>query len=83
MSAASNGRYYVPPRHCHECKKPYLRSNRFRMWKFTSEPDASELPKWQKVDVILCTHCFNNRQIGRVIQTAELSTRVIKLIGFK
>lgn len=81
-----------PLRYCmnQDCRKYCHRSNRFRMWKFVpieEKPGLSPKSRFQKCDVVLCTTCFNNRQLGKMINIAggaeALPTRVIKVIGFK
>lgn len=73
-----------------DCKKHCYRSNRFRLWRFVTEkeqPGISMRARFQKCDVVLCTTCFNNRQLGKMVNIAggmdALPTRVVKVIGFQ
>ena len=73
-----------------DCGKHLYRSNRFRLWRFVTEqemPGLSVRARYQKCEVVLCTECFNNRSLGKMINLAggpeHLPTRVIKVIGFK
>lgn len=51
------------------------------------QPGLSPKSRFQKCDVILCTTCFNNRQLGKMINVAGgvevLPTRVVRLVGFR
>lgn len=77
-----------PLRFCmnQDCRKYMPRSNRFRLWKFTVGRDNSELPKFQKADIVLCLDCFNNRQLGKMINLAGgpalLPSKITRAIGF-
>jgi len=83
---------YVNMRICmnQDCRKYCHRSNRFRLWRFVTEiekPGLSQKSRFQKCDVVLCTTCFNNRQLGKVVNIAGgvevLPARIVRSIGFK
>ena len=91
MSASKNGHYSrknSPLRFCMntDCRKYCHRSNRFRVWRLNVERDASELPKFQKADIVLCPECLNNRQLGKVLNIMGgpdlLPAKLVKMIGF-
>lgn len=72
-----------------DCRKHCYRSNRFRLWRFITErekPGLSPRARFQKADVVLCPECFNNHQLGKMLNLAggptALPTQVVKLIGF-
>lgn len=76
-----------PLRFCmnQDCRKYCHRSNRFRVWKMTVGVGTASLPKFQKAEIVLCPQCFNNRQLGKMINVAGgsiLPASVTKLIGF-
>lgn len=73
-----------------DCGKHLYRSNRFRLWRFVTEremPGLSVRARFQKCEVVLCTDCFNNRALGKMINLAggseHLPKQVIKVIGFQ
>lgn len=73
-----------------DCRKHCYRSNRFRLWRFitTSEqPGLSMRARFQKAEIVLCPTCFNNHQLGRMINLAGgasmLPAPVVKRIGFQ
>lgn len=95
MTASSNGhgRHYSPKnspmRFCmnQDCRKYCHRSNRFRVWKLNvGNVHTAELPKFQKAEIVLCPECFNNRQLGKMINLAGgasiLPAKITKMIGF-
>lgn len=72
-----------------DCRKHCYRSNRFRMWRFITpqeQPGLSIRARFQKADIVLCPSCFNNHQLGRMINLAggsALPAPIIKRIGFQ
>jgi len=88
--STTSGRHFTPHnsplRFCmnQDCRRYCHRSNRFRVWKVIAGVEGPL--KFQKADIVLCPQCFDNRQLGKMINVAGgasiLPPSVTKMIGF-
>lgn len=61
-------------RRCARCKKPYLRSNRVRLWVVTN---MGHRLGWQKVEEVVCCRCMEANDAQQVLR--EVNPRYVRV----